>query len=220
MDRPHLIPLDIRPDQDSACIILRGLGSQEKRGVAAHSTWVSQLRALGFQGSIYQYWWDSSPYTFTYNKVKSRAKEVGQYYFADDIAQCPEKKIHIVAHSMGCRIPYHAIQMWEKTGSSHPLQGRLQHCIFLGGYIKRDSSRPWNLFPKYFCGHIFNLYNRKDKTLKSVHKTFGRFFASPCGRKPIEFSHPKIHNIEITSIGKSHSDYINVLATSIPKHVL
>ena len=72
MIRPELIPIDTRKNQDSAYILSRGLGSENKKGAAAHAMWISQLRTLGFQGSIYQYWWDSSPYTFTYNKYDLR----------------------------------------------------------------------------------------------------------------------------------------------------
>ena len=214
MDKPELLPLQIVPNSVAAMVIIRGLGSEHKKGREHHHTWIRELRSAKFKGSIYQYWWDSSPNTHTYFKVKSRAKEVGHFYMADDLFSCPEQSINIVAHSMGCRIPYNMLKDWKKTGQTHSIQSRLKSCIFLGGHIKRDASRPWHLFPKYFSRGLYNFYNPKDETLKMFHKTMGVFDSSPCGRKPIELKDPKIINRKVSSIGSSHKgdDYISVLS--------
>lgn len=214
MDRPQLIPLQIVHNATAAMIIIRGLGSEYKKGREAHHKWITELRAAGFKGSIYQYWWDSSPNTYTYFKVKSRAKKVGRLFMADDLSNCPEQSINIIAHSMGCRIPYNMLKEWEKIGRPHSIQSRLKSCIFLGGHIKRDTERSWHVFPKYFSRGLYNFYNPKDKTLKNFHKTMGIFDSSPCGRKPIELKDPKIVNREVSSIGNSHKgdDYISVLS--------
>lgn len=212
MDRPKLEPLEIVSGAHSAFVILRGLASESKFGVIAHQVWIQQLRAAGFEGSIYQYWWDSSHSVFHYVKVKSRAKEVGRSYLANDLLTLKEPYINIIAHSMGCRIPYHMLKIWNERNEQHPLQKRLHNCIFLGGHIKRDCSRAWHLFPRYFFGQLFNCYNPKDKTLKRFHKTVGRLDKSSCGRKPIEYSHSRLINVEINTIGSSHSQYINVLS--------
>ena len=212
MDNPRLIPLEVIPNSNSAFVILRGLSSEHKIGIECHQEWVSQLRQSGFAGSIYQYWWDSSPYVHTYFKVKSRAKTVGRHHFAADLMSVKEQQMNILAHSMGCRIPYHMLQLWNERGEYHPVQKRLETCVFLGGHIKRDTSRPWHLFPQYFSSGLFNFYNKKDKTLKKFHKTMGLLDSSPCGRKPIEYQHPQIVNINVESIAKSHSQYISVLS--------
>ena len=231
MDSPQLYSIDVTPSKE-ALVIIRGLASQEKVGLWDHRLWIEPIRRMGFTGSIYHYWWDSTGTALNYSKAKSRAKKVGQYHFGDDLSTLQEPQISIIAHSMGCRIPYHFVQnvnldtqnpVFHLPGNSlfgqlqknltrqNPLQDRLKNFILVGGHIKRDTGRPWHLFPQFFSGTIHNLYNPDDSKLALWHKTFGRFDKSSCGRKPIKYKHPRLKNHRVTDIGSSHSKYYQVL---------
>jgi Protein of unknown function (DUF726) len=218
MQQPEIRLISRPPGSSKALVFIDGYLSADKE---RHNL-LSELSYLGWQNSVYHFWWDGSCFESCvlglgighWNKCKSRAKEVGREYLPSLIYnKIPEKNVCIVAHSLGARVAYYGLEAWSET------QHSLQNVILLGGAVRRDSSKDWGHVASQVKGNLINVHNYDDSTLKKKFKLV-EFGHNACGRKPIKEHHPKIINEDATSfIGKNHSvsKYLDYLPELVRK---
>lgn len=202
VDDPQ-IRLVSRPLYSTKAIIFIHGGWSQKWGCKDedYRKLISGLDRAGWKDAIYHLWWDSSE-SFQYHRldtIKSRAKEVGKYYFSSLVAsRIPEKEISVLAFSFGARVTYYALEAWSRHNHT------LQDAILMAGAVKRDSSKHWSHVSSKLNGQLINIYSGHDSWLEWLEIWQGG--TSPCGLKPIKERHPKIVNISANNqIGRDHS---------------
>jgi esterase/lipase superfamily enzyme len=164
---------------------------------------LSALSDVGWQHSVYQFWWDASSFesamATNYHKCKSRAKYAGRNDLQRLIeSQIREKNICIIAHSLGARVAYEGMINW--TANHHVLED----VILLSGAVRRDSSKDWGCAVNRIKGNLINIYNEDDPRLKKWFRLAEA--GNACGRKPIKEYHPRIKNEDATYfLGKTHN---------------
>lgn len=164
---------------------------------------LSVLNDIGWQHSIYQFWWDASSFESglltNYHKCKSRAKYAGRNDLQRLIeSQIREQNIYIVAHSLGVRVAYEGMINWRAN------YHKLEDVILLTGAVRRDSSKDWGCAVNRIEGNLINIYNEDDPILKKFFKLAEA--GNPCGRKRIKEYHSRIRNEDATYfLGKSHN---------------
>ncbi|WP_026735825.1 DUF726 domain-containing protein [Fischerella sp. PCC 9605] len=219
MDKPELRLISQPAGSIKALVFIDGYLSQDK---VRDDSLLTAFSYAGWKDSVYQLWWDASCKLscalqlgiFHWHHCKSRAKEVGREYLPSLISnKIPEINVCIVAHSLGARVAYYSLEAWSET------QHSLQDVILLGGAVRRDSSKNWGYVASRVRGHLINVYNYDDLTLKMAFKS-AEAGQNACERKPIKEHHSKIINEDATSfVGKSHSvsKYLNYLPELVRK---
>lgn len=216
MDTTKIWQLEPTKGPDEALIIVRGFRGEESFRGATEDYWMSSIREMGWQGSVYQLWWDASdPDNFNnvlaihkWKKSKDRAKRAGTIDFRYLVREkIPAKSVSLIGHSLGVRVIYYALKEWSAT------RQEIKNVIILGGAVRED--KDWQYVSSKVSGRIFNLYNSKDPVLKSTYKIGELFLSSdPCGLKPIGGNNLKIANINVSSLvesSHSESDYLYAL---------
>lgn len=142
-----------------------------------------------------------------WDKHKHRAKRVGKYYLERIVSdQVKESSVSLIGHSLGVRVIFFGTQNW-----SHRSSHTLQNVFLLGGALPKN--RDWERVASRLNGRLFNVYNSHDPVLNGLYR-FTSLGLNPCGLKPIEKYHPKINNLDATSlVGKSHGleEYLSAL---------
>lgn len=229
MDTPYLVHVALPEGVSEAIIFIQGYGAKNSNSLKVYQLWTSALRSAGWKGSIYHLWWDAAKLSnqigtalrggvgsmVHFGKHKIRARNVGKNYFprilSDEIS---EMSFSLIAHSLGARVAYFIGRECSKITSN------LKDMILLGGAIPKR--RDWDRVAANVNGKLINVYNSNDLTLKTLFRasSLGLY---PCGLKPIEDFHPRIVNIDATSlIGTSkHSSkhYLSVLRETVSCHL-
>jgi hypothetical protein len=207
MKNPYLVELEPSRGWSEALIIIRGYRSENNFTWGLKSDWKSLLRDAGWKGSIHYLWWDSTDNICTdWGGVKVRAAIAGREHLSRLVAHLSDKSVTLIGYSLGARVIYYGMQNW--SSSTKPLN----NTILLGGAIRR--TKEWGNSTSKLAGQLINVYNARDPTLLSVYRG-GEFLvrSSPCGLKPIKGFHPKVTNIDATSlVGTSHCE-LNYLRT-------
>lgn len=151
---------------------------------------------------------------FHWRKVKRRAKRVGYNYLPELLSLIPESKVTIVGFSLGALIAYYGLINMGKL-ESHVIN----NVILLGGAVMRDESKDWNKVIEPLEGKIINVFNGRDYLLRYFFRMAQVNPKSPCGLKPIKFSHPKIINVDATEqmsgSPRNHWEHVRALPNTI-----
>jgi hypothetical protein len=218
MDHPNLVRVESNRGRSEALVILRGYLS-EKGFVKNKQFWIDAIRQAGWKGSIYHLWWES-PGNSAWNRicihrrwkrVKKRAERVGKYHLSSMISTLPEKSISLIGYSLGARVIYDGLA--HLSDCPKPVDD----VILLGGSVRRN--KEWGIRASGLRGHLINIYNSDDEILDLIFKVGELYLRSPCGLKPIEDRHPKIININATSLmgTSSHKErhYLSILPQTV-----
>jgi Protein of unknown function (DUF726) len=195
--------------QDEAIIFLNGYQTKD---INNKDVWSSSLRMAGWEGSIYQLWWDSGSeygrkYTVSplrplpaeniihsyshWKRILQRAKVSGQKYFFQLLSSISESQISLIGYSLGCRVIHYG--MPSLSSESHGTS--IKNIFLLAGAIRTIN---WQETVTRTHGGLYNFYNRNDKVLKHYFSHFGLYHHKPCGLTSIKSDSKKIRNIDIT----------------------
>lgn len=194
--------------------------------------WCHYLRQAGWQGAIYQFWWDSgSPFGRKYKMsplgnipvvnelvhsyphwklVLKRAEITGLHYFPRILSELPEPSISCIGYSLGCRVIYYGLQ----SSKFSLMQSPVKNVILLAGAIRVIG---WENSAEKIRGKIFNCYNEKDSILNNEFRHWGFYEHKPCGVIPIRSKHKKIINLNITKLMNSHSHDLKKYLKILPE---
>jgi hypothetical protein len=227
MDRPYLISIEPPRELNEAIVFINGYRSAYSQNA---ETWCRGIRQAGWKGSIYQLWWDASDKESAnsardigryigsipgevvvslghWEKIKKRAKAVGEDYLHEMLSSLPETYISLMGYSLGARIIYYGLKEAQISLK------RVKNVFLVAGAI--DRKKEWELVADNIGGKLINLYNSNDSTLKYKYRQGQLSFHSPCGLLPIECTHPKILNADATYLLNSSShdlaDYLRVM---------
>jgi hypothetical protein len=194
--------------------------------------WCHYLRKAGWQGAIYQFWWDSgSSFGKKYKMsplgnipivnelahsyphwqlVLKRAKITGLHHFSRILSELPELSIYFIGYSLGCRVIYYGLQ----SSKSSLIQNQVKNVILLAGAIRVIG---WENSAEKISGKIFNCYNEQDSILNNEFRHWGFYQHKPCGIIPIRSKHKKIVDLNITKLINSHSHSLENYLKNLPK---
>jgi hypothetical protein len=112
--------------------------------------------------------------------------------------------VSVIGYSLGVQVVYYGLKNWS------PSKKLLNNTILLGGAVRR--TKEWGSSTSSLVGQVVNVYNSLDPTLMSLYRS-GEFLvrSSPCGLKPIKGYHPKVTNINATSLVRASHSEVNYL---------
>lgn len=217
MQDPHLYQVEPSQGTDSAIVFVTGFRTKKCYLSEHHKSWVHSLRASGWRGAIYHFWWDSGTSKLPLQEIenwqrhKRRARCAGEMYLEKMVVyKVKESSVTLVGHSLGARVIFFAMRSWYAQ-SSH----KLKNVYLLGGAV--PTGRDWKLAVSKVKGNIFNLYNSNDPVLNRAYKLAERGL-NPCGAAPVALTHSNFDNINVTDfVGKTHdsSKYLKALSRRI-----
>eukprot|EP00794_Sanderia_malayensis_P018268 gene18268-20088_t len=113
------------------------------------------------------------------------------------------RPITLVGFSLGARAIFYCLQamLAEKD-----YQGIIEDVILMGapvGVVKSE----WEALEAVISGTLYNCYSRSDWLLKFVYRAASIQVGDIAGLGPVELSWPRVENIDLGDIIKSHSDY-------------
>lgn len=223
MDKPFLVSIESSQGWSEALVLIRGYISEDSFTTEMEEKWRTVVRQSGWKGSIYHLWWESSSNSICnvgrlhlrWEQVKSRAKQVGRDYLTKLVSSIPDKYVSLIGYSLGVRIIYYGIESWLESKKI------LNNAILLGGAVRRN--KEWGSKAAKLTGQIVNVYNSNDQVLLYLFKIGEFYLKSPCGLKPIKDYHPKIINLDATSLIKTseHSElhYLHVLRETVGRQL-
>ena len=202
MHDPFITLIEESPKWSESLIIVPGYRSNYGLTSNLKYDWKWSLREAGWKGSIHYLWWDSPrslPDPLHWKQMKDRAKRVGSSYFSNLVSFLPSKSVSLIGYSLGAYVAHYAMRSWLSSKL-------LNNVVLLGGAVGRK--KEWEEATLSLAGQLVNVYNSQDPALL-VGYLAGELIqkSSPCGLKPIEKFHPKISNIDATSlVGHSHDE--------------
>lgn len=111
------------------------------------------------------------------------------------------QNLTLVAHSLGCRVIYYALDTLAKN---HCLLAA--NIILLGGAVG-NQSKDWEKVAEHIDGKIYNCFSKEDSMLQYVYSSSLVWLSKPIGRYPIDTTNEKIINIDCTEIVRSHMNW-------------
>ncbi|MDY7013400.1 MAG: DUF726 domain-containing protein [Cyanobacteriota bacterium] len=207
MDRPYLVPIEPSLGVPEALIFIDGYISERTNKYEDNSQWWEVIRQVGWKGSIYYLYWDTSAAKISlesfarlgvealakWQKYKSLAKRIGKSYLPKLTWELTEESVSLIGVSLGAYVAYYAMRDWFKASVE------LKNAILLAAAIRRDSGLEWGKAASHLSGKLIDVYNSEDLILKRFCQIL-EWERSPCGIKPILEEHPQIINVNATRI--------------------
>ena len=225
MEVPSLTKIADTNGADEAIIVIKGYLSDGSDPEEMSDNYVQRLRDVGWQGSIYNLWWDATPKDSLQTdeqvsdsqtprvmkpiktedvlsirkywiRLKEQAKRSGRDHTMPLIyEQITEKKISILGHSLGARVAYYALRSVASNLLALKPDLKFENVYLLGGVVRRDSSKDWGKVALAVRGKIVNVHNKDDTVLSKFYRSI-ELRQNACGRKKIKEEHPSIVNID------------------------
>ncbi|MDB9313098.1 DUF726 domain-containing protein [Spirulina sp. CS-785/01] len=205
MERPYLIPIEPSLGAPEALIVVQGSLSQKTPFPEQQDQWWWAIRTLGWQGSIYQLWWDQSRFHLSleslaqmgiegivhWHRYKNYLRRVGKHWLPQLVSELSLSGVSLLGFSLGVRIVYYAMRDWPDH--MQPLNSG----VLLAGTVRRD--RDWSVAISQLTGKLINVYNSEDLILHRFCQML-EWERSPCGLKPILEDHPQLVNFNATAL--------------------
>lgn len=207
MEKPTLLPIEPTLASPETLILIPGSLSEQIPPVEGKNQWSEMIRQLGWKGAIYQLRWDQSQFNLSlasvahqgvegiiaWHKYKNVLRRFGKYHFPKLIAALEVPHVSLFSWSLGTRIAYYTVREWSLT------QTNLQDVVLLAGTVRRDRNRHWSALADHLTGNLINIYNSEDLLLTRFCQIL-EWERSACGVKPIKEEHPKLINIDATTL--------------------
>ena len=113
--------------------------------------------------------------------------------------QCKEGPYTLIAHSLGCRVIFYALELLKY----HP-EIKINNVILLGGAVD-NNAQEWEDLTAAISGKIYNCHSIHDATLHTTYAIANIKLSRPIGYYPIESDSERIINIDCSDIIKAHT---------------
>lgn len=221
MKKPKLC-IKERGDNDQAVVLIPGMWTEDD---GCDERWVRSLRDSGFEGTIYDYVWDSSNELGALQRIVAAvptgtvaggllmgAMPVGlaalRYYWTTLKSRAKKAGADFLADALEKGVAEsHVTLLGHSLGARVAYYGvmagaKIDRFVMAGGAIRRDSSKDWAQAADRVAGGIFNVRNSQDDVLSWLFRV-AELRQNPVGLKPIKAEHSRINDLDATEIMKA-----------------
>lgn len=205
--------VDAEGDTNEVMIFVHGFNNDQFDVLRRFDKIQAGLRKNGYRGAVIAYDWPSGGNVLAYDNDKRNAKATARFLVEDGIIPLverkPNRKINLIAHSMGAYLTLRAISDFDDSATSGSGAWRLNEMMFVSG----DADARWfgrgawaSLLLAHRSKRFTNYFSQLDETL-NLPAILGNSLQKRVGRAGMP---PVIHKNHVDIY--SHEQYLKDVA--------